>query len=84
MQYRVRVRYKLENWPLAYTGYALLGIVASVVSTATAVTGVVMAAVALLALLVDLSGRVPSGRLLTGRRGSQNVLSREIYRKKHN
>jgi hypothetical protein len=65
------------NWPLAYTAYALLGIVASIVSTASAVTGIVLAAIALPAAVLDLSGRLHTGRRLTGRRGSQNVVSRE-------
>src|SRR5689334_11352238 len=60
------------NWPLAYTGYALLGIVASIVSTASAVAAIVLAAIALLATVGDLSGRLHTGRRLTGRRGSQN------------
>src|SRR5689334_8106756 len=65
------------NWPLAYTGYALFGVVASIISTNAATAGAIVAGVALLATLVDLSGRLHSGRMLTGRRGSQNVLSRE-------
>ena len=65
------------NWPLAWTGYVLFGVVASVISTAAAIAGAVIGGAALLAALADLSGRVHSGRLLTGRRGSQNVLSRE-------
>jgi hypothetical protein len=65
------------NWPLAYTAYALLGVVASVVAAVTPVAGLVLAAIALVALLADLSGRLHTGRRLTGRRGSQNVISRE-------
>jgi hypothetical protein len=65
------------NWPLAYTAYALFGIVASVVSTAAPVAGIVLAAIALIATIGDLSGRLHTGRMLTGRRGSQNVISRE-------
>ena len=65
------------NWPLAHTAYALLGIVASVVSTASPVAGIVFAAIAFVAAIADLSGRLHTGRMLTGRRGSQNVTSRE-------
>jgi hypothetical protein len=65
------------NWPLAYTGYALFGVVASIVATASATAGAIVAGIALLAALADLSGRLHTGRRLTGRRGSQNVLSRE-------
>jgi hypothetical protein len=65
------------NWPLAYTGYALFGVVASIVATAAPTAGAVVAGVVLIAMLADLSGRLHTGRRLTGRRGSQNVLSRE-------
>src|SRR3954463_4161722 len=65
------------NWPLAYTGYALFGIVASIVATAAPTAGAIVAGVVLIAALADLSGRLHTGRRLTGRRGSQNVLSSE-------
>src|SRR3954453_4412638 len=65
------------NWTLAYTAYALFGVVASIVSTASGTAGAIVAGVALLATLADLSGRLHTGRRFTGRRGSQNVLSRE-------
>jgi hypothetical protein len=65
------------NWPLAYTAYALAGVVASIVATADGTVGAIIAGVALIAALADLSGRLHTGRRLTGRRGSQNVISRE-------
>ena len=65
------------GWPLAHTAYAMAGVVASVAATGAAVAGAVIAGVALLATLADLSGRIHLGRRLTGRRGSQNVLSSE-------
>src|SRR3954470_20087024 len=65
------------NWPLAYTGYALFGVVASVIATASGTAGAIIAGVTLAAALADLSGLVHTGRRLTGRRGSQNVISRE-------
>ncbi|MEA2448827.1 MAG: hypothetical protein QOG63_759 [Thermoleophilaceae bacterium] len=64
-------------WPLAHTGYALTGVVASVVSTAAPTIGLIAAAVALVLLVADLGGRIHLGRRLTGRRASQNVVSRE-------
>lgn len=65
------------SWPLAYTGYTLFGIVASILATGAATAGAIVAGVAFVAMLADLSGRLHTGRRLTGRRGSQNVLSRE-------
>jgi hypothetical protein len=65
------------NWPLAYTAYALFGVVASIVATGAATAGAIVAGVTLVAALTDLSGRLHTGRRLTGRRGSQNVISRE-------
>jgi hypothetical protein len=65
------------NWPLAFTAYALLGVLASVISTSTGTAAAIVAGVALIGALADLSGRVHVGRRLTGRRGSQNVVSRE-------
>src|SRR3954452_13160917 len=65
------------NWPLAYTGNALFGIVASIVATAAPTAGAIGARVVLIPMLADLTGRLHTGRRLTGRRGSQNVLSRE-------
>jgi hypothetical protein len=65
------------RWALAHTGYAVMGIVASAVATVAPVAGIVLAAVALVLLAGDLGGRVHTGRLLTGRRASQNVLSPE-------
>src|SRR4051794_13713153 len=50
------------NWPLAYTGYALFGIVASVIATSAAAAGAIVAGVMLLGALADLSGRVHGGR----------------------
>src|SRR3954468_184698 len=65
------------NWPLAYTGYALFGVVASIAAPASGIAGAIIAGVAFLAALADLGGRFHTGRRLTGRRGSQNVVSRE-------
>ena len=65
------------GWPLAYTAYAMLGVVASIAATGAPVAGAIVAGVALVVVLADLSGRLHLGRRLTGRRGSQNVVSRE-------
>ena len=64
-------------WPLAHTAYALLGVVASVISTAEPTAAAIAAGIAIVLLLADTSGRLHLGRRLTGRRGSQNVVSRE-------
>src|SRR3954469_1685904 len=65
------------NWPLAYTAYAVFGVVASVVATGSATAGAIVAGITLAAALGDLSGRLHTRRRLTGRRGAQNVISRE-------
>jgi hypothetical protein len=65
------------NWPLAHTMYALVGIVASILGTAVPVAGGIVAGTALVAAVLDVGGRVHIGRLVTTRRGSQNVVSRE-------
>jgi hypothetical protein len=64
-------------WALAHTAYALLGVVASVISTAEPTVAAIVAGVAIVLLVADIGGRVHLGRRLTGRRASQNVLSRE-------
>jgi type IV secretory pathway VirB2 component (pilin) len=65
------------NWPLAHTMYVVGGIVASIVATAAPLAGAIVAGVVLVAAVTDLGGRVHIGRLLTARRASQNVTSRE-------
>jgi Peptidase family M28 len=66
------------SWPIVHTALALMGIVASVISTGEPVVAAIVAGVALAAAVADVGGRMPSpARLLTGRRASQNVVSRE-------
>lgn len=65
------------NWPLAHTMYVVVGIVGSIIATAAPVPGAIVAGVALVAAVTDLGGRIHLGRLLTARRASQNVTSRE-------
>ena len=65
------------GWPLAFTAYAMLGVVGSIAATGAAAAGAIVAGAALVVAVADLSGRVHLGRRLTGRRGSQNVVSRE-------
>ena len=65
------------GWPLAWTAYVLMGLVGSVAATRAPVAGAAIAAAALLLAIADLSGRIHLGRRVTGRRASQNVVSRE-------
>src|SRR4051794_15524858 len=65
------------RWALVHTLCAALGVVASIVATSAAVPGAIGAGVALVIAVADLGGRIHLGRRLTGRRGSQNVVSRE-------
>src|SRR4051794_26282629 len=65
------------RWALAHTGYAVLGVVASVIATGAPLAGAIAAGVAFVLAVADLGGRIHLGRRLTGRRASQNVLSRE-------
>jgi hypothetical protein len=69
------------GWPVAHTAFALFGIVASVISTAEPLVAAIAAGVVLIAYVADLSGRLHLARLLTGRRASQNVVSREDGRR---
>ena len=64
-------------WPLAWTAYVLMGIVASVGSTQAPIVGAAIAGAALVVALADVSGRIHLGRRLTSRRASQNVVSPE-------
>lgn len=70
----------IEIWPryaLVHLIHALLGIVASAVSVKNAPAGTILAAVAALSAIGEVTGRLPLMRRLTGRRASQNVISRE-------
>jgi hypothetical protein len=65
------------RWPLAHLIHALAAIAGSLVATSSAVAGVaVLGAVAVLTF-GDLTGLFQLTRRLTGRRASQNVVSRE-------
>jgi hypothetical protein len=65
------------NWPLAHLIHAVAAIAGSLVATDEPLAGaIVLAAVAALAL-GDLTGTFHLTRRLTGRRASQNVVSRE-------
>src|SRR3954471_13627672 len=50
------------NWPLAYTGYALFGIVASIVATAAPTAGAIVAGGVLIATLAGPRGPLPTRR----------------------
>jgi len=65
------------SWAIAHTGYALIGVVASIAAIGAPLAGAILAGIALLAAVTDLGGRFHLGRRLTGRRASQNVLSTE-------
>jgi hypothetical protein len=70
----------IEIWPryhLTHLAHALLAIVGSAVSVKDALTGLILVAIATVSTIGDVSGRLPLLRRLTGRRASQNVVSRE-------
>ena len=65
------------NWPLTHLIHALLAIAASLVAVASPSIGALIAAFTAISTLGDLTGTLFLVRRLTGRRASQNVLSRE-------
>src|ERR671939_960374 len=65
------------NWPLAHVLHALLAIGGSVLAISQPVAGAVLIAVALVSAFGDLTSSFYLVRRLTGRRASQNVVSRE-------
>jgi hypothetical protein len=65
------------NWALTHLIHALLAIAGSLVAVASPPIGALIAAFAALSTLGDLTGTLFLVRRLTGRRASQNVLSRE-------
>jgi Peptidase family M28 len=65
------------NWALTHLIHALLAIAGSLVAVTSPPIGALIAAFAALSTLGDLTGTLFLVRRLTGRRASQNVLSRE-------
>jgi hypothetical protein len=65
------------RWPLAHLLHALAAIGGSLIATTSPVAGVAILAVVAVATLGDLTGTFHLTRRLTGRRASQNVVSRE-------
>jgi hypothetical protein len=65
------------RWHLTHLVHALLGIAGSAISVSNALVGTILLAVALVSALGDISGRLPLLSRLTGRRASQNVVSKE-------
>ena len=65
------------NYALTHLVHALLAIVGSLVSVAAPLIGALIAAFAALSALGDMTGTLFLVRRLTGRRASQNVVSRE-------
>lgn len=65
------------NWALTHALHAFLAVAGSLLSVAFPLIGIVILAVVSLSALGDLTGTLLLLRRLTGRRASQNVLSRE-------
>lgn len=65
------------RWPLAHLIHAVAAIAGSLVATSSAVAGVAILGAVAIATFGDLTGAFHLTRRLTGRRASQNVVSRE-------
>ena len=65
------------SWHLAHVAHALLGILGSVVAVESPALGAAFAGLAVLSAALDATGVAHFARRLTGRRASQNVVSRE-------
>ncbi len=65
------------NYALTHFIHALLAVVGSVVSVSEPAVGLALIAAAVISTLGDLTGTLYLARRLTGRRASQNVVSRE-------
>lgn len=65
------------RWPLAHLIHAFAAIAGSLLATASPLAGTIVLAVTAALALGDLTGTLPMTRRLTGRRASQNVVSRE-------
>jgi hypothetical protein len=70
----------ISIWPrfaIVHLIHALLAILGSALAVSTPLAGTILVAVALVSTIGDLTGRLPLLRRITGRRASQNVVSRE-------
>ena len=65
------------NWPLTHLIHAVAAIVASLAATTSPLAGSIALAVVAVLAFGDLTGTLQLTRRLTGRRASQNVVSRE-------
>jgi hypothetical protein len=65
------------RWHITHLIHALLAIAGSAISVGNALIGTILVAIAAVSTIGDLTGRLPLVRRLTGRRASQNVVSRE-------
>jgi len=65
------------RWPLVHLMHAFAGIAGSIVAVSSPLPGAIVLLVAAAATLGDLTGSFQPTRRLTGRRASQNVISRE-------
>jgi hypothetical protein len=69
------------RWSLTHLIHVLLAIAGSAISVASALAGTILVAIAFLSAVGDLTGRLPIVRRATGRRASQNVISKEERRR---
>ena len=65
------------RWPLVHLMHAVTAIAGSALSVDHPLIGLILVAAATLSTLVELTGRAPLLRRITGRRASQNVISAE-------
>jgi hypothetical protein len=65
------------RWEIVHLVHALLAILGSALAVSTPLAGTILVAVAFISTIGDLTGRLPLMRHITGRRSSQNVVSRE-------
>ena len=65
------------RWPLTHLLHAVAAIVGSLVATSAPLAGAIVLAVVAVSTFGDLTGSFHLARRLTGRRASQNVVSRE-------
>lgn len=65
------------RWPLAHLIHAAVAIVGSIVAVSAPLAGTIVLGVTAILVIGDLTGTLQLTRRLTGRRASQNVVSRE-------
>jgi hypothetical protein len=65
------------RWPFAHACHALLALAGTLISVSAPIPGAALLLAVAVSFVGDLTGRLRLGRRLTGRRASQNVVSRE-------